>query len=186
MRKHGIATFILLQLIAVEGLAAQAPPLSPEHIRIGTATVEWYARDAAEYLRRSDATLVISQETDARAVRPEQAGDGAGVARTTSRASFGFNQPLLSTLARHAGVAVETCSRYEAGSLCNIRKPFLWVTLSVPLVENDRAVIFLRALEPFPDAPDFAKTLQSTLYQVDLVRKDGNWQVIESRVRGVS
>lgn len=181
MTGFGIATSMLLHFVSLQGLAAQEPALPRDVARIGNATLQWYANHAAEDLQREGKTLVISQETAERAVK----ADGtAGTVRAT-RASFGFTRSTLKELKRRAGVNVEACSRLETGSLCNVAKPFTWVVLSVPLVENDTAVIFLRAMEPFPNAPDVAKTLQGTGYRIDLVQKDGNWLVTKWQVTGI-
>lgn len=181
VRPYGIATTILLLLVAAQGLAAQRPALPRDMARIGTATLHWYAKHAAEDLRREGKTLVISQAASERVIE----SDGiAGTARST-RFSFGFTRSALRAVERRAGVNVETCSRLQAGSLCNVAKPFTWLVLSVPLVERDTAVLFLRAMEPFPNAPDVARTLQGTGYRLDLVQKGGDWLVTNWRVTGV-
>lgn len=175
----------MLFLLASSAVVAQEPRprLDRDAAAVVARSIEWYIESIDDFLRSTSITLVISLRTSA--VEIVTTGEAVGM-KTGISHTIGFEPADLQQLERQVGFRIATCDTVAGTSLCGIAQPWLWVVVSPPLIEGDRATVVVEArdLEFGPGNREFF--WQVAFYDVVLRRERGVWKVVSGTLSGVS
>lgn len=171
----------IVLLLAVSAGAASAQvrgqTLRPDAEEIIWAAIEAYAlRPTTRAHLGSAGTLVIAGHTsefEYTAVRRR-----APLTRG-ARHDFDFVPHALDDLAARSGLSIVGCDTLTEGhSLCAVPQPWIWLVVSHPAVEGDRAITVLEERQ-LDTAPGLRPYPLADMFDVTLVREQGIWRVVE-------